>query len=100
MRKYFTHPESVSYFHCTSLDLNPENRAIRITIPIEGKYRVLELMEVPDSFYDYEVETQDGEVRKADRSIRHFRGIIEGVSNSFVAISFNKDKMFGIVSTN
>ena len=100
MRKYFTHPENVSYFHCTSLDLNPENRAIRITIPIEGKDRVLELMEVPDSFYDYEVETQDGEVRKADRSIRHFRGIIEGVSNSFVAISFNKDKMFGIVSTN
>ena len=100
MRKYFTHPENVSYFHCTSLDLNPENRAIRITIPIEGKDRVLELMEVPDSFYDYEVETQDGEVRKADRSIRHFRGIIEGVSNSFVAISFNKEKMFGIVSTN
>ena len=31
MRKYFTHPENVSYFHCTSLDLNPENRAIRIT---------------------------------------------------------------------
>lgn len=100
MRKYFTHPESVSYFHYTPMELNSENRAIRLTIPIGGRDRALELVEASDPFYDYEVETPDGEVRKADRSIRHFRGIIEGVPNSFVAISFNKDKMFGIVSTN
>ena len=100
MRKYFTHPESVSYFHYTPMELNSENRAIRLTIPIEGKDRVLELTDVSDSFYDYEIETQDGEVRKADRSIRHFRGIIDGIPNSFAAISLNKNKISGILSTN
>jgi hypothetical protein len=59
----------------------------------------LELMEVPDSFYDYEVVTDDGERYPANREIRHYRGVVKNIPNSLVAISFFENEVMGLVAT-
>ena len=59
----------------------------------------LELIEVPASFYDYEVMTSNGEKFPANKDIKHYRGIVKDIENSLVAITFYKDEMIGLVST-
>ncbi|WP_439489413.1 M12 family metallo-peptidase [Algoriphagus sp.] len=59
----------------------------------------LELIEVPDSFYNYNVLTSDGKELPANRNIKHYRGTVKGESNSLVAISFFEKEVIGVVST-
>ncbi|MDR2578781.1 MAG: M12 family metallo-peptidase [Chitinispirillales bacterium] len=76
-----------------------ESKAMNLVMPLRTENMVLELIEVPESFYSYEVMTSDGAKRSANREIRHYRGVVRGVENSLVAITLYEDEIIGIVST-
>jgi hypothetical protein len=60
---------------------------------------VLELVEVPEYFYNYEVGTSDGKILPANRGIKHYRGVVKNIKNSLVAITFYKNEIIGLIST-
>ncbi len=79
-------------------DLNEPT--LSFEIPLGKQTVTLDLMEVEDKFYEYEVVTADGVRYSADRSkSRHYRGIIRGNHHSLVAISFFEDNVSGMIST-
>ena len=54
--KNFTNPSEVFFFGNISLDVRNNNtKAMNLTVPMNNKNMVLELVEVPESFYNYEV---------------------------------------------
>ena len=57
-----------------------------------------ELIQVPESFYDYEIVTNEGKRYPANRTIKHYRGIVKGNTNSLVAISFSNEEVIGLVA--
>ena len=60
---------------------------------------ILDLVEVPETFYDYEVRTSSGSVRASNDEAVHYRGIVRGMeNNSLVALSFYKSEMSGFVA--
>jgi hypothetical protein len=59
----------------------------------------LELIEVSESFYNYEVITSDGKKRFASKDIKHYQGVITDIKNSIVAITFYEDEIIGFIST-
>lgn len=85
------------------LDFRPQNikeltSAITFTLPFQNREIELELLEVPETFYDYIVMTSDGKTTPANREIKHYRGIIKDDPKSIVAISFLKDEIMGIIA--
>ncbi|MDR2041609.1 MAG: M12 family metallo-peptidase [Tannerella sp.] len=95
----FNNSEEVLFF--TYDASKPENAgsAISLDIPLEKGNLSLELMEVPEAFYDYEVVTSDGETYPANRNFRHYRGIVKNDSNSRVAVSFLDNEIMGLIAT-
>jgi hypothetical protein len=99
----FVNPDEVSFLHyAASSDLRNNCKAVSLTIPVPAKYAqkgtvalTVELLEAPESFYDYEVVTSAGDVYPANRDIKHYRGIVKGEPNSMVAISFYEDEVMG-----
>ncbi|MDR7128885.1 hypothetical protein J2X69_001217 [Algoriphagus sp. 4150] len=73
--------------------------AIEITLPIKSNNIQLELLRVPDSFYEYNVTLSNGTQGKSNESIKHYRGIVKGNANSIAAISIYENEVIGIVST-
>jgi len=65
--------------------------AIYFEIPLKTGQLQLELLEVPKSFYNYEVVTSDGKRISSNKDIKHYRGIVKDDPNSLVAISFMED---------
>ena len=66
----FINPDEVSFFENISLNLkNSQTKALNLVLPIRNKNMVLELVEVPESFYNYEVVTSDGKKFPANRNI-------------------------------
>ena len=52
----FINPDEVFFFENSSFNSrNNETKAINLSIPFKNKDMALELIEVPDYFYDYEV---------------------------------------------
>ena len=98
--KHFINPNEVFFFGNMSLDLrNNDIKAMNLLMPTGNKNIILELVEVPEYFYDYTVTTASGESFPANRDIKHYHGVVSGEKNSVVAISFYEDEIMGIVCT-
>jgi hypothetical protein len=86
----------------TYLDFDPasvsksKNSAIRLDLPVKGQRQTVELFEAPAS---YTVVTSDGRTFPADKSIKHYRGAIEGYPDSYAAFTFYGDEAMGIFAT-
>ena len=98
--KNFTHPDEVSFFGNISLDLkNHPVKAMELLLPLNNETMILELIEVPEDFYDYVVRTSEGESFSANKEIKHYRGIVKDDLHSMVAISFYEDEIMGLICT-
>lgn len=97
LSEHFVKPNEVRFFDYIPSRIQIGS-AIRCQLPIGNKNEELELIEVPDSFYDYVVTTSSGESFLANRNIKHYRGIVKGDSTSMVALSFNGSEIRGIIS--
>ena len=85
----FTNPDEVSFFENTSINSrNIETKAINLSIPYKTKEIVLELVEVPEYFYDYEIITSDWERFAPNKAIKHFRGVVKDDESSLVALIY------------
>ena len=96
---HFEKPERIESFLFDKTVYDDLSTGITMLIPLKDGQIQLDLLEVPDSFYHYEVVTSDGERRPSSQEIRHYRGIVKNDSTSIVAISFLKDEVMGIVAT-
>jgi len=98
--KNFINPNEVSFFGNISLDLrNNPVKAMNLLLPLQHKNMILELIEVPEDFYDYMVTTSAGDTFAANKNIKHYRGIIKDNINSLVAITFYEDEIMGLICT-
>ena len=96
----FINSDEVSFFENTSFNSrNDETKAINLSIPFKTKNIVLELVEVPEYFYDYEIITSDWERFAANRDIKHFRGVVKDDEHSLAAITFYDDEIMGLIAT-
>ncbi|WP_430410638.1 zinc-dependent metalloprotease [Kordia sp.] len=72
---------------------------MRVSLPNENSTITVDLIEVSDSFYDYQVKTSTGKTSFGKTEQRHFRGIVKGQKeNSIVAISIFKKQFMGVIS--
>ena len=102
LAEHFVNPNEVYVFDYTPVKTRSNataSPAVKLRLPIGNAYKNIELIEVPDNFYDYVVTTSSGETYQANRNIKHYRGIVEGDSTSLVALSFYNDEMSGIIAT-
>lgn len=102
LAEHFVNPNEVYVFDYTPVKTRSNataSPAVKLRLPIGNAYKNIELIEVPDNFYDYVVTTSSGETYPANRNIKHYRGIVEGDSTSLVALSFYNDEMSGIIAT-
>jgi len=98
--KNFINPDEVFFFDNNPVDVKrSESKNINLVMPLKTGNMVLELIEVPESFYNYEVMTSDGKKLPANRDIKHYRGVVKDVENSLAAVTFYKNEMIGLVST-
>ena len=99
--KHFVDTNEVFFLGNISLDVkNNTVSAMNLTIPTKNNQNmILELVEVPEYFYDYKVVTSDGDTFPANRDIKHYRGVVRGETNSLVAITFYEDEIMGLVCT-
>ena len=96
----FINPNEVSFFENTSFNSrNNETKAINLFIPFKTEVIVLELVEVPDYFYEYEIITSEWERFPANRNIKHYRGVVKDDERSLAAVTFYEDEIMGIVAT-
>lgn len=73
---------------------------IILTIPTGRDNLRLELIEAPQSFYNYRTLTSDGINFPITKKMRHYRGVIQNDPDSLVAISFIEDEIMGLIATN
>ena len=96
----FIYPNEVSFFDNISIVKKNDNiKAMNLMLPLNNKNITLELIEVPEDFYDYTLMTGEGEQISASENIKHYRGSVKGENNSLVAITFFKDEIMGLICT-
>ncbi len=80
--------------------LNNPSKYITLNIPSGSDILILDLMEVPASFYDFKVETNSGKnIDDSTLNGKHYRGMVRGQDNSLAALSIYNNKIMGIIST-
>lgn len=99
MSSHFENPGEVQFVLYEKTVFGKLSEALSITLPINNEHVQLELLEVPDSFYGYEVVTSDGQRLPASQGMRHYRGIVKDDPGSVVSMSFKEDEVMGIVAT-
>ena len=98
--KNFINPAEVYFFENFSLDLkNNPVKAMDLLLPLNNENMMLELIEVPEDFYNYVVTTSEGETFAANKAIKHYRGIVKGDIHSTVVITFYEDEIMGLICT-
>jgi hypothetical protein len=97
LEKFINANEVFFFGNMTFNAKNNETKALSLAIPVKNRNMILELLEVPDSFYDYEVITSDGRKFSANKDIRHFRGVVKDDTNSLVAITIYNNEIKGLV---
>lgn len=75
------------------------DKAMIVAVPLKSEQMYLELLEVPDSFYNYNVVTSSGQTLPSSPHIKHYRGVVKDMPNSIVAISFSKSEVMGVIAT-
>ena len=100
--KHFIDTSEVFFFGNISLNVRSNSvKAMNLTIPLNNRNMVLELVEVPEYFYDYEVLIMpDSITRPANRNIKHYRGVVRDEINSLAAITLYEGEVMGLVCTN
>ncbi|GHV08108.1 hypothetical protein FACS1894160_1840 [Bacteroidia bacterium] len=100
--EYFENLDEVIFFENILPDGNSDvkTQGINLIIPTKNKNITLELIEVPNDFYDYEVETSNGKKNHANKNIKHYRGVMQGENNSLAAITFYENEVMGLISSN
>ena len=77
----------------------PEAISLPIILEANSLPYTLDLVEVSEDFYAYQVTTGSGQEITANTNNRHYRGVVRGKEEeSIVAISFFKEQMIGLVS--
>lgn len=95
----FLQPEKVSFLKYNLKIENLKDKNLAVEILIEDKWVTLDLMEVPESFYNYEVIYSNGNHHIGSRNYqRHYRGVIRNDPMSLVALSFFEHNIAGIIS--
>lgn len=97
--RQFIDPTEVTFLQYNKEVLLSLDTAILLSIPRKESELQLELVEVPTSFYTYQVVASDGSKHSPNRKIKHYRGIVKGSPNSLVAISFLEKEIMGIIAT-
>src|SRR5690606_8121810 len=97
--KQFINPNEVSFLTYNNTVLTSLDTAMLLLIPKKDGEFQLELVEVPASFYEYQVIASDGSKHSANPRNRHYRGVVKGDSNSLVAISFLENEIMGVIAT-
>ncbi|MDR1113194.1 MAG: zinc-dependent metalloprotease [Bacteroidales bacterium] len=95
---YFTHPEEVSFFNYTPVNLDNQE-AISFAIPTGDGTLTVELIKTPANHFQYDVATSDGKTCPANPDIKHYRGIVRDNPNSWVAVTFFDKEIMGIIAT-
>ena len=96
--KEFHNPNEVLFFEpLSNLQISRGTKAIEMVIPMKTSNITLELVEVPDDYYNYQVVTSSGDTLPANRNIRCFRGAVKGKENSLVAITLYNNEAVGFV---
>ncbi|MDR2125264.1 MAG: M12 family metallo-peptidase [Prevotellaceae bacterium] len=97
--RQFKNPNDVYFLNYIPIEMKEKTKAINIIIPLANKELALELVEVSENFYDYEVVTSDGKTYPANKNIKHYRGIVKDEDNSIVAITLYNDEIIGMIAT-
>ncbi|WP_084122839.1 hypothetical protein [Aquiflexum balticum] len=80
IREILDHFESlgeVDFFHYDKNIYDGFSEAVSLNLPLKTGQLQLELLEVPASFYNYEIVTSDGKRLSASKGIKHYRGIVK-----------------------
>ena len=97
--KTFINPNDVILLTYNNQINKQLGNAIKFNIPSNNQIFKLELLEATD-LYDYTIELSDGTIKTADKSIRHYRGIVNNDSMSIAAITFTDNEIIGLLFTN
>ena len=78
------------------------SKSISVNIPLNATTSFdVDLVEVDETFYDYQVRENSGAVRAATQTAKHYRGVVRGLeTESLVSMSFFDEQMIGVVSIN
>lgn len=95
----FENNEEISFIHYEKVKFVELSKAIFLTIPFKNSHLEVELLEVPASFYNYEVVTNEGQRFPSNKQIKHYRGVVKNNPSSLVAISFLENEVIGLVAT-
>lgn len=95
----FINPNEVYFFQYNQSTMKDLSNALLLTVPLRNKELQMELLEVPSSFYNYEVMTDNGKRYPANRNIKHYRGIVKDDPHSIVAITFFENEIMGLIVT-
>ncbi|HVK47428.1 MAG TPA: M12 family metallo-peptidase [Pseudobacter sp.] len=93
----FKKPENVSGLHFSKSVIQKLGKNITLSLPTNNKALQLDLMEVPETFFNYTVVTSDGKRLAPNRNNRHYRGVIVEEPGSLVAISFTENEVSGVI---
>jgi len=97
---YFINPAEVYFYDNTSFNvIHNEVKAMHLVLPVKNGNLILEMVEVPEYFYEYEIITNDGERFPASRDIKYYRGIVKDDFNTIAAFTFCEDEIMGLVCT-
>lgn len=91
---------NVNYFQREFVQNTSKSISLNISINSAESYN-LDLVEVPETFYEYGVRTNSAQLRTSDETAKHYRGIVRGLeTESLVSISFFNNQMIGVISIN
>lgn len=94
----FKNSEKVSFIKYNTTMYDKLEETLTIDVPLRNGSITIELEAVDDEFYSYTVTNEKGEAFPANRTIKHYRGVIKNDRNSLVALSFGKESANGIVA--
>jgi hypothetical protein len=97
-KEHFKNIDEISVFTYKQVPSDLLTDAISITIPSKNGDLNLELIEAPESFYNYTVKTSNGEISPSNSNFKHYRGIISNNPQSVVAISFIGTEIMGVIA--
>ncbi len=98
-------PSKVSFFSYNYSNLKTkgvDEQQPTMALPLmvnNNELIIADLVEVPQSYYDFSVRTSSGAKAEVPESTKHYRGVIrEHAGNSIIAVSFFEDQMMGVFS--
>lgn len=100
--KYEKYIDNFQAFRLNKMKLRElkSSKNLITNIPYNGETIVIELQEVNSKFNSYHLRTSSGKKHESNKNQKHYRGIINGTSQSIVALSFFDNEVSGFLSSN